>query len=138
MSFHRPQDEPEEMSEINMTPLVDVMLVLLILFIVTMPVLTQEIRVTLPQTASQASTPPPKAPIDLTIRADGSLLWNQESLNAETLGQKLAATAQESPQPVIRLYGDTAVPYGKVMSVLAEAKRAGVTQIGFVTEPATR
>ena len=137
MSFNTSPDD-NEMSEINMTPLVDVMLVLLILFIVTMPVLTQEIRVNLPKTSNQASTTPPKAPIDVTIRADGSLLWNQESLNAEALEQKLAATAQETPQPVIRLYGDTAVPYGKVMSVLAQAKRAGVTQIGFVTEPATQ
>lgn len=74
----------------------------------------------------------------VTIRADGSLLWNQESLNAEALEQKLAATAQEITQPVIRLYGDTAVLYGKVMCVLAQTKRAGVTQIWFVTEPATQ
>jgi biopolymer transport protein ExbD len=136
MSFQTTKDDGNEMSEINMTPLVDVMLVLLILFIVTMPVLTQEIRVTLPKTTNQTPITPPKDPIELMIRADGSLQWNQENLSAEAIEQKLKITSQETPQPVIRLYGDAAVPYGKVMKVLADAKQAGITNIGFVTEPA--
>jgi biopolymer transport protein ExbD len=135
MGFQTAKENSDEMSEINMTPLVDVMLVLLILFMVTMPVLTQEIRVTLPKTTSQTPVTAPKDPINLAIRADGSLQWNQENLSDEAVTKRLVIAAKEQPQPVIRLYGDAAVPYGKVMNVLASAKEAGITNIGFVTEP---
>ncbi|WP_407276704.1 ExbD/TolR family protein [Halothiobacillus sp. DCM-1] len=135
MSFQAQKNDNDEMSEINMTPLVDVMLVLLILFIVTMPVLTQEVRVTLPKTDQQAAITPPKDPINLTVLADGTVQWNGEKTSADQLLQKLDDAARQTPQPVIQLYGDQSAAYGKVMTVLSAAKQAGITSIGFVTEP---
>ena len=133
MSFNS-YDDQQEMSEINMTPLVDVMLVLLIIFIITVPVITHSVKVDLPQDSQQPTEVKPDV-VTLTVQRDGSLMWNDESLTFENLELRLQAVAQQEKQPELRIQGDKAVEYEKVIQVMAAAQRAGVEKLGFMTEP---
>ncbi|HEX4843121.1 MAG TPA: biopolymer transporter ExbD [Limnobacter sp.] len=133
MSFGN-YDDQQEMSEINMTPLVDVMLVLLIIFIITVPVITHSVKVDLPQ-ATQAPTEVKPDVVTLTVNKDGSLQWNDESLTLDDLQLRLQAAAQQVKQPELRIQGDRRVEYEKVVQVMAAAQRAGIEKLGFVTEP---
>ena len=133
MLFHS-YDDQQEMSEINMTPLVDVMLVLLIIFIITVPVITHSVKVDLPQASQQPTEVKPDV-VTLTVQRDGSLMWNDESLTFENLELRLQAVAQQEKQPELRIQGDKAVEYEKVIQVMAAAQRAGVEKLGFMTEP---
>ena len=133
MSFNS-YDDQQEMSEINMTPLVDVMLVLLIIFIITVPVITHSVKVDLPQASQQPTEVKPDV-VSLTVQRDGSLMWNDESLTFENLELRLQAVAQQEKQPELRIQGDKAVEYEKVIQVMAAAQRAGVEKLGFMTEP---
>ncbi|MCI3203828.1 MULTISPECIES: biopolymer transporter ExbD [Pandoraea] len=123
------------MSEINMTPLVDVMLVLLIIFIVTLPVLNHAVKLDLPQASSQPEDTKP-AKVDLSIQADGSVFWDKQQIDDDTLKARLAQAADAQPQPELHLFADKNVRYESVAKVLSEAQTAGVTKLGFVTEPA--
>ncbi|VVE49208.1 ExbD/TolR family protein [Pandoraea anhela] len=123
------------MSEINMTPLVDVMLVLLIIFIVTLPVLNHAVKLDLPQASSQPEDTKP-AKVDLSIQADGSVFWDKQQIDDDTLKARLAQAADAQPQPELHLFADKNVRYESVARVLSEAQAAGVTKLGFVTEPA--
>ncbi len=126
--------DDEVMSEINMTPLVDVMLVLLIIFIIAMPLLKQATEIDLPI----ANTQPLEQTSDtivLSIKENGDLFWRDQVINEETLHQRLQNVAQQQPQAVIHLQGDRFVDYQHVMKVMAAAQQAGVTQLGFVTDP---
>jgi biopolymer transport protein ExbD len=134
MSFNS-YDDQQEMSEINMTPLVDVMLVLLIIFIITVPVITHSVKVDLPQASQQPTEVKPDV-VTLTVQRDGALMWNDETLSFENLELRLQAVAQQDKQPELRIQGDKAVEYEKVVQVMAAAQRAGVEKLGFVTEPA--
>jgi len=134
MSFNS-YDDQQEMSEINMTPLVDVMLVLLIIFIITVPVITHSVNVDLPQASQQPTEVKPDV-VTLTVQRDGALMWNDETLTFENLELRLQAVAQQDKQPELRIQGDKAVEYEKVVQVMAAAQRAGVEKLGFVTEPA--
>lgn len=133
MSFNS-YDDQQEMSEINMTPLVDVMLVLLIIFIITVPVITHSVKVDLPQASQQPTEVKPDV-VTLTVQRDGSLMWNDEELTFENLELRLQAVAQQEKQPELRIQGDKAVEYEKVVQVMAAAQRAGVEKLGFMTEP---
>jgi biopolymer transport protein ExbD len=133
MSFNT-SDDQQEMSEINMTPLVDVMLVLLIIFIITVPVITHSVKVDLPQASQQPTEVKPDV-VMLTVNKDGSLMWNDEALTFENLQIRLNAVAQQEKQPELRIQGDRAVEYEKVVQVMAAAQRAGVEKLGFMTEP---
>ena len=133
MSFNS-YDDQQEMSEINMTPLVDVMLVLLIIFIITVPVITHSVKVDLPQASQQPTEVKPDV-VTLTVQRDGSLMWNDESLTFENLELRLQAVAQQEKQPELRIQGDKAVEYEKVVQVMAAAQRSGVEKLGFMTEP---
>lgn len=133
MSFNS-YDDQQEMSEINMTPLVDVMLVLLIIFIITVPVITHSVKVDLPQASQQPTEVKPDV-VTLTVQRDGSLMWNDEELTFENLELRLQAVAQQDKQPELRIQGDKAVEYEKVVQVMAAAQRAGVEKLGFMTEP---
>ena len=133
MSFNS-YDDQQEMSEINMTPLVDVMLVLLIIFIITVPVITHSVIVDLPQASQQPTEVKPDV-VTLTVQRDGSLMWNDETLTFENLELRLQAVAQQEKQPELRIQGDKAVEYEKVVQVMAAAQRAGVEKLGFMTEP---
>lgn len=125
------QNNAQPMSEINTTPLVDVMLVLLIIFMITAPLMTQSISVNLP---AAEGAPMPEKPeiISLQVSADGSLLWNNARIDDNTLRQYLQAAAQQKPQPEIHLLADESARYEHIARVMAKARDAGVTQLGFV------
>lgn len=135
MAFgNRLDDEQEVMSEINMTPLVDVMLVLLIIFIVAMPLLSHTVKIDLPQVTNQPNKIKPDS-ITISVRDDGEIFWNKQRISNEELQQYLQAAAQRQPQPDVQLRGDREVDYGEVVKVMAAAQRAGITRLGFVTLP---
>ena len=134
MAFGGGLDDEEVMSEINMTPLVDVMLVLLIIFILTVPVLTHVVKIDLPQADNVPNEVKPKT-IALSVSADAAIHWNDEVISVEELDLRLQDVAQQQPQPEIHLRGDKAVAYEHVVTVMAAAQRAGVEKLGFVTEP---
>jgi biopolymer transport protein ExbD len=128
-------DDDGLMSEINMTPLVDVMLVLLIVFMVTIPVIHHAVKIDLPHASSQKEdTKPVQA--DVSIAADGTVLWNGTPVDETTLHAKIAVAAQAQPQPELHLSADRKVMYEKVAQVMSAAQRGGLTKIGFVTVPA--
>jgi biopolymer transport protein ExbD len=117
-----------------MIPLIDVMLVLLVIFIVTAPLLTHAVRVDLPQASSAPAPADPQA-IELTLDAQGQTYWNAEPIGEAELAARLTATAQQQPQPELRLRADGAVPYRQVAQLMAAASSAGVQRLGFVTVP---
>ena len=121
-------------AEINMIPLIDVMLVLLVIFIVTAPLLTHAVRVKLPQ-AESAPVPTDADVIELSLDAQGQAYWNGQPLTDEALPARFADAATHQPQPEVRLHADGAVPYREVAGVMAAAAAAGLTRVGFVTDP---
>lgn len=133
MAFTSNHDDEEVMSEINMTPLVDVMLVLLIIFMLTVPVLTQSVNVDLPRAGSTAAEITPET-VTIAVDAEGRVFWNEELLDKRALKERLAAAAAATPQPQIYIHGDRRADYEHVVRVMAGAQEAGLTQLGFVTE----
>ena len=132
------QDEPDEvMSEINMTPLVDVMLVLLIIFIITVPVMQHAVNIDLPRASSEREQTTPET-ILLAIAADGSYHWNGQRVADADLPAMLTAEAARQPQPDLHIRGDRAVRYERVAQAMSLARQSGVRKIGFVTEPERR
>jgi biopolymer transport protein ExbD len=127
-------DSDEVLSEINMVPLIDVMLVLLIVFIVTLPVVRHAVTVDLPQASSQPSRDQPET-VRLSIDAQGQYHWNREAISDEALQARLAAAALQQPQPELHVQGDQAVRYERVAQAMAAAQRAGIRKMGFVTQP---
>ena len=129
------QDEPDEvMNEINMTPLVDVMLVLLIIFIITVPVMKHAVNIDLPRATSEPEQTKPQN-IVFTVAADGSYFWNDQKIEDAELVGRLAAEAAKEPQPELHIRGDKAVRYERVAKAMSAAREAGVRKIGFITEP---
>lgn len=135
MSFQT-DDSQDEISEINMTPLVDVMMVLMIIFMITAPIITHSVKVDLPQ-AKQQSTQEEANKITLTVQQDGSLLWNNTPIGAEELEIKLNNVAQNPEQTELRIQGDKKVEYEKVIQVMAAAQRAGLKRLNFITQPSS-
>jgi len=126
--------EDEVLSEINMIPLIDVMLVLLIVFIITVPVIRHAVQLELPQAASTPSQERP-ATIRLAIDAQGQYHWNEAAISDQELQTRLDAAAAQQPQPELHLSGDKAVRYERVAQAMAAAQRAGLGKIGFLTRP---
>ena len=122
------------MADINVVPLVDVMLVLLVIFIVTAPLLTHSVKIDLPKVSSSANITKPEH-IELGVREDGSLHWNGAPVMRQELESHFAAAAMQQPQPELHIRADRKVQYEKVAQVMAMAARAGLTRIGFVTDP---
>jgi biopolymer transport protein ExbD len=122
------------MSDINMVPLIDVMLVLLVIFIVTAPLLTHAVKLELPRASAQVNQARAER-IDFAIDAAGALYWNGEAVTRDEVNARLAAAGQQQPQPEIHLRADQAVPYRHVARTLADASRAGLTKVGFVSDP---
>ena len=127
-------DEDDFNPEINTTPLVDVMLVLLIIFIITIPVINQSVKIDLPRAASQPQDLKPEN-INLDIDALGQLYWNREAIDASQLGIRIATAAQKMPQPELHLRAERTTQYEKVAQVMAAAQSGGLSKIGFITEP---
>jgi biopolymer transport protein ExbD len=134
MSPFAGDDDDGLMNEINMTPLVDVMLVLLIVFMVTIPVIRHAVKIDLPHASSQKEDTKP-AQVTVSIDADGNLSWDDQKISDDMLQAKIAAAAQQEPQPELHLSADRKVAYEKVAQVMSEAQAGGLTKIGFVTEP---
>ena len=133
MSFLPEHADAEVMHEINMTPLIDVMLVLLIVFILADPAIQSAIVLTLPR-ASGTAIQPPADPVRLDIDAHGTTYWNGTAVAQDTLKiQALQAGAQD-PQPVVRLSGDRAVPYERVLQTLATLQEAGLAKVSFMAQ----
>ena len=126
--------QDEVLSEINMIPLIDVMLVLLIVFIITVPVIRHAVQLELPQATSQPSQERP-ATIRLAIDAQGQYHWNEAAISDQELQTRLDAAAAQQPQPELHLSGDKAVRYERVAQAMAAAQRAGLGKIGFLTRP---
>ncbi|WP_038493175.1 ExbD/TolR family protein [Collimonas arenae] len=120
--------------EINTTPLVDVMLVLLIIFIMTIPVMNHAVKIDLPRATNQPDQTKPEN-INLAIDADGKLFWNEEAIDHNELTSRIATAAQKQPQPELHLRAARTVQYEKVAQVMAAAQSGGLGKIGFVTEP---
>ena len=134
MSFGTQDDSDEVMNEINMTPLVDVMLVLLIIFIITVPVMKHAVNVDLPRATNQAQDTKPQT-IQLSVDAQGSYYWNEAKVDDARLPELLQAEAAKEPQPDLHIRGDKEVRYERVAQAMAAAQQAGVKKIGFITEP---
>lgn len=125
------------MNEINMVPLIDVMLVLLVIFIVTAPLLTHSVKLELPKASSTVDTPKPDK-IDFAIDAEGVRYWNGEVIARDEAARRFAQEGQRPTQPEIHLRADGQVSYHHVAETLADASKAGLTKIGFVSEPEQR
>jgi biopolymer transport protein ExbD len=123
------------MSEINMIPLVDIMLVLLIIFMITLPVVTHTVRVDLPRASNERIDIQPET-VTIAVDADGQVHWDQRLVDEVELGRRLAEAAAADPQPHLHLRGDRQVDYEHVVRVMAAAQRAGVKKLGFITTPA--
>ena len=129
------QDEPDEvMNEINMTPLVDVMLVLLIIFIITIPVMKHSVNIDLPRATNQPQDVKPET-IRLSVDAKGDYYWNENRVEEANLVPMLKAEAAKEPQPELHIRGDKDVRYERVAQIMSAAQQAGVRKIGFITEP---
>ena len=123
------------MAEINVVPLVDVMLVLLVIFIVTAPLLTHSVKIDLPKASISPNLTRPEH-VQLGIREDGSLYWNGAVVSLAELESHFSAAAMQAPQPELHIRADRQVPYERVAQVMSKAARAGLVRIGFVTDPA--
>ena len=136
MAFGRLSDEGDDqpLSDINMIPMIDVMLVLLIVFMITAPLLTDAIKLDLPEASSQRNEPKP-ADISLSITADGTLHWNGKPCSEAELAQLMAQTAKSQPLPELQLRVDRQVDYGRVASVMAMASQQGLHKLAFVRQP---
>ncbi|MDA8453149.1 biopolymer transporter ExbD [Acidovorax sp. GBBC 3334] len=134
MAFGTQDDADEVMNEINMTPLVDVMLVLLIIFIITVPVMKHAVPVDLPRASNQREDIKPET-VRLSITADGKYHWNETTIGDDELEPRLKAEAAKDPQPDLHIRGDKEVRYERVAQAMSAAQRAGVRKIGFVTDP---
>lgn len=122
------------MADMNVVPLVDVMLVLLVIFIVTAPLLTHAVKIDLPKANSSVNITKPEH-IEFGIRENGDLFWNGEQIALDAVGQRFAIEAAKQPQPEVHIRADRHVYYEKVAQVMALAAEAGLVRIGFVSEP---
>jgi biopolymer transport protein ExbD len=136
MAIGTQQDSDEVMSEINMIPFIDVMLVLLIIFIITVPVIKHAVNIELPQASMEKVLDKPEN-IRLSVDADGAYYWNDQRVEDADFASRLTAAAAQDPQPELHIRGDKAVRYERVAQAMATAQRSGVRKIGFITEPAT-
>ncbi|MEP6589127.1 MAG: biopolymer transporter ExbD [Polaromonas sp.] len=137
MSFGRLERTPGEqpMSDINVTPLVDVMLVLVVIFIITAPLLASAIRLDLPKTDAAKAVDTPRF-VTLVVDKSGQAFLNDKQVAPEELARDLRQAASQNPDTEVQLRADEAVPYGKVVEVMGLAQKAGLSRIGFVAEPA--
>jgi len=128
---------PAPLAEINMIPLIDVMLVLLVIFIITAPLLTHAVKLDLPQASSRPNLTKPEH-IGLAIDGAGALYWNGERTDRAALRERLAAASRQKPQPEIHLSADRTTRYQAIAEVMADAANAGMGRIGFVSNPEER
>lgn len=121
------------MADINVTPMVDVMLVLLVIFIITAPLFTHAIKLDLPSAQSAAAPQKPET-ISLSINGEGKIFWNNDPIDQNDLGPRLAQEAQKTPQPELQLRADKSTRYEVIAQVMSAAQTNGMTKLGFVTD----
>lgn len=121
------------MADINVTPMVDVMLVLLVIFIITAPLFTHAIKLDLPS-AQSAPAPTEPTTISLSINGAGAVFWNNDAVTLDDLTSRLATAAKQQPQPQVQLRADKGTRYEVIAQVMAAAQGNGITKLGFVTE----
>jgi biopolymer transport protein ExbD len=136
MAFGTQDETDDVMNEINMTPLVDVMLVLLIIFIITVPVMKHAVNIDLPRATNQPQDAKPET-VRLSVDGQGQYYWNENRIEDKDLQPMLQAEAKKTPQPELHIRGDKAVRYERVAQAMAAAQHAGLRKIGFITEPQT-
>jgi biopolymer transport protein ExbD len=134
MAFSSGAQSGAPMSEINVTPLVDVMLVLLIIFMITAPLMSHKVKVELPQANldKRPDTVPPTPPITVTVQEDGHLYWNDAPVTRDQLESQLSVEAQKTPQPEVNVRGDKTTKYRIVSDVVNIAQQQGIAKVGFV------
>ena len=134
MAFSTGNESGGPMSEINVTPLVDVMLVLLIIFMITAPLMSHKIKVELPQANldHRDEKIPPAPPVTVTIKEDGELYWNDAPITKELLESQLSVEAQKTPQPAVNLRGDKTTKYRSIREVVDMAQAQGIRKVGYV------
>lgn len=132
-SFDR-KTSSQPMAEINMVPLIDVVLVLLVIFIVTAPLLTNVVKLDLPKASASADIQKPEK-IDFSINSQGGLFWNGERLTREEAVDRFLEAGKKRPQPEVYLRADNTVPYRYVAQTLADASKGGLSKVAFVSEP---
>lgn len=134
MAFSTGDNNGGMMAEINVTPLADVMLVLLIVFMITAPLMSHKIKVNLPKADPDQKAEAIKVPpIDLAIESDGTIYWNDSKLDQSELKARLAVTAQQFPQPALNIRADKETPYKFIKMVMSDAQAEGMVHLGFVT-----
>lgn len=133
MSMQIESSSDDMMSEINMTPFVDVMLVLLIIFLVTLPLVHQTVNIELPKITTQRLADPP-APLKISVNQEGHYRLEKEIIALEDLQSKLMVESQRDPKPVVLLYADKSARYEDIAKVLASVHQSGLGKIGFVTQ----
>lgn len=134
MAFGTQDDTEDVMNEINMTPMVDIMLVLLIIFIITVPVMKHSVNIDLPRATNEAQNIKPET-IRLSVDAQGAYFLNETQITDDELAPRLKAAAAQNPQPDLHIRGDKDVRYERVAQAMAAAQQAGLHKIGFITEP---
>ncbi|EMO3466404.1 TPA: ExbD/TolR family protein [Klebsiella variicola subsp. variicola] len=136
MSMKSPFEEQSDplLNDINMTPFIDVMLVLLIVFMIALPVVNHAVKIDLPRASIEKMAQDTQA-IDLAISANGDIHWNKEALTQSQLLTRLDTLAAQTTTPDIRLFADRAVEYGRVAWVMTSAQQRGLTKIDFVLQP---
>ena len=134
MAFGTQDNTDEVMNEINMTPLVDVMLVLLIIFIITVPVMKHSVNIDLPIASNEVQITKPET-LRLSVDAKGQYFLNETPVADEDLAPQLKAAAAKNPQPDVHIRGDKAVRYERVAQAMAAAQQARLRKIMFITEP---
>jgi biopolymer transport protein ExbD len=127
-------DEDKPMSEINTTPLVDVMLVLLIIFLITIPVITQSVKVELPKAANIPTQTKPEN-VNIAVDKEGNVYWNTMLVTQEQLLERLRAVATQDPQPEVHVRGDRETQYEHIGRVIVLCQRSNILKVGFITEP---
>ena len=126
-------------AEINVTPLADVMLVLLIIFMITAPLMSHKVKVDLPRADPNTNpTTIQVPPIDLAVEADGTLYWNDSLVSDAVLTARLRAAASSNPQPELNIRADKTTPYRVIWKVMQDAKGAGMVHLGFITQGKAR
>lgn len=134
MAFGTQDDSDEVMNEINMTPMVDIMLVLLIIFIITVPVMKHSVNIDLPRASSQPQDARPET-LRLSVDAQGAYFLNEQRIDDKDLPRLLKAEAANDPQPELHIRGDKEVRYERVAQAMSAAQQSGMRKIGFITEP---
>ena len=134
MAFGTQDDSDEVMNEINMTPMVDIMLVLLIIFIITVPVMKHSVNIDLPRASNEAQNIKPET-IRLSVDAQGAYFIDDAQISDADLPARLTVAAALNPQPDLHIRGDKNVRYERVAQAMAAAQQAGLRKIGFITEP---